>query len=351
MIENKQTHSSLESVSLHVQIDTSWFLLYYCSSSRWSSRGIRWCSCGYRELLKVKAVRDVLATLPLAIALFGCSHFPNTPWLTSESRCQIRIILVTCWVFELMGHGQVTLWATISWPAWMVKSHCILVVIAIANSLCLPGSRVAIMVRVATLLSVEEGIVPGLGWEEHRPKPVVCAWAWGGTLTADTRGASAWAWNHQCCPSSVAISRVATWSEGWVSPSAVDRVCVAMGLSYSPVQGRKVLWIPQSLATDSFFSISFFVKNHLSAWRANQWPLIRKTLLSVVPPSNSLVSVSDPWGAFWIDSAPFKDPQLASCVASGTAEIHGHHQVCHTRRGYPRTPSTTTEANLDCAFV
>ena len=45
----------------------------------------------------------------------------------------------------------------------MVKGHCVLIVIDIANSLCLPGGRVAIRVRVATLLSVEEGIVPGLG--------------------------------------------------------------------------------------------------------------------------------------------------------------------------------------------
>ena len=32
--------------------------------------------------------------------------------------------------------------------------------------------------------------------------------------------------------------------------------------------------------------------------RANQWPLIGETLFSVVPPSNSLVSVSDPWRFF-----------------------------------------------------
>ena len=43
--------------------------------------------------------------------------------------------------------------------------------------------------------------------------------------------------------------------------------------------------------------------------------------------------------------------RLASCVASGTTEIQGHRQVCRARRGGPRTPSTTTDANLDCAFV
>ena len=44
-------------------------------------------------------------------------------------------------------------------------------------------------------------------------------------------------------------------------------------------------------------------------------------------------------------------PRLASCVASRTTEIQGHRQGCRARRGGPRTPSTTTEANLDCAFV
>ena len=42
---------------------------------------------------------------------------------------------------------------------------------------------------------------------------------------------------------------------------------------------------------------------------------------------------------------------LASCVASGTTEIQGHRQVCRARRKGPRTLSTTTDANLDCAFV
>ena len=65
--------------------------------------------------------------------------------------------------------------------------------------------------------------------------------------------------------------------------------------------------------------------------------MTRETLFSSVPPSNSLVSVSD--------------PRLASCVASRTTEIQGHRQVCRARRGGPRTLSTTTDANLDCAFV
>ena len=46
---------------------------------------------------------------------------------------------------------------------------------------------------------------------------------------------------------------------------------------------------------------------------------------------------------------PFKGPALS--VASGTTEIQGNRQVCGTRRRGPRTPSRTTDANLDCAFV
>ena len=44
-------------------------------------------------------------------------------------------------------------------------------------------------------------------------------------------------------------------------------------------------------------------------------------------------------------------PRLASCVASGTTGVQGHHQVCRARRGGPRTPSTTTDANLDCELL
>ena len=105
------------------------------------------------------------------------------------------------------------------------------------------------------------------------------------------------------------------------------------------------------LATNSIFFCFLFVKNHWLAWRPNQWPLIWETLFSFVPLRNILVSVSDPWRAFWDDTAPFKGPRLASSLASRTTEIQGHSQVCRARRESPRTPSTTTDANLDCAFV
>ena len=50
---------------------------------------------------------------------------------------------------------------------------------------------------------------------------------------------------------------------------------------------------------------------------------IGQSLFSSAPPSNSLVPISDPWRAFGGDTAPFKSPRLASCVASKTTENQG----------------------------
>ena len=61
----------------------------------------------------------------------------------------------------------------------------------------------------------------------------------------------------------------------------------------------------------------------------DQWPLMVETLFSSVPASNTLVSISDPWRAFWPDTVPFKCPRPASCVATGTTENQGRRQVCH----------------------
>ena len=56
--------------------------------------------------------------------------------------------------------------------------------------------------------------------------------------------------------------------------------------------------------------------------------LVREILLSSVPPSNSLVSVT--------------------CIASGTTEKQGFCQVCRAWSGLPSTSSRITDANLDC---
>ena len=122
------------------------------------------------------------------------------------------------------------------------------------------------------------------------------------------------------------------------------------GASYSGLDADSLSW---SLASSrsghelNFFCF-LFVKSHWFAWKANQWPLGRELLFSFVPPSNSLVSVSDNWRAFWADMAPYKGPWLASCIASRATEIQGHRQVCRGRHEGPRTLSITTDANLDC---
>ena len=90
-------------------------------------------------------------------------------------------------------------------------------------------------------------------------------------------------------------------------------------------------------------------KNHWFALRANLWPQGNAFLFC--SSQHSLASVLDPWRAFWADTAPFKGPRLASCVASGTTEIQGDRQVCRTRCRNPRTLSKTVNANLDYAFV
>ena len=112
-----------------------------------------------------------------------------------------------------------------------------------------------------------------------------------------------------------------------------------------PLQHRSNNWFTKTKQKQVWPLTHFFLlQNHCFAF-------CRETLFSSVPPSNSLVSVSDPWGAFWADTASFKGHRLALCVPSITTEIRGHCQVCHARWSSPRTPSTTTVANLDCAFV
>ena len=58
------------------------------------------------------------------------------------------------------------------------------------------------------------------------------------------------------------------------------------------------------------------VKNHGLAWRANQWTLMYETPFSSVPPSNSLVSVADPWPCLVRCFQNFRDTRAPSGVSS-----------------------------------
>ena len=78
---------------------------------------------------------------------------------------------------------------------------------------------------------------------------------------------------------------------------------------------RNLSWVgipeyrPPGLATNSFFSCFLFV-NKLK----NHWHVIGRgggILFCSIPSCNFLVSVSDHWRFFLVDTEPFKGPQLA----------------------------------------
>ena len=84
------------------------------------------------------------------------------------------------------------------------------------------------------------------------------------------------------------------------------------------------------LVTNSiFFCLLFVKKNNGFAWRVNQWPLGWERLISSVSPSNSLISVLDPWRA--LDSPHALIPELQQnkdtvrCAALDS-EVPGPHQ-------------------------
>ena len=144
------------------------------------------------------------------------------------------------------------------------------------------------------------------------------------------------------------IDQAKTWGEKRLALVHFRKPYSGYGIRQVMTYWASAKWICIKLAvTRRVASNARQVKNHWFAWRANQWSLVEEILFSSVPASNSLVSVSDPWRTFWADMVSFKGPGLTLYIASGTTEK----QVCCTRRGGPRTPSRTTDSNLDRAFV
>ena len=85
---------------------------------------------------------------------------------------------------------------------------------------------------------------------------------------------------------------------------------------------------------------------------SKQWSLLIDILFSSDPASNSLVSVSDSWRAFWAGMANFNFPRHVGCIASGTSgKQEPHHVWCPVGAEVRGTASWITDANLDCAFV
>ena len=91
----------------------------------------------------------------------------------------------------------------------------------------------------------------------------------------------------------------------------------------------------EGLATISIFLLFPFCNKSLICLGINYWSPVGQTFFSSVPHRNSVISVSDPWRAFWADTTPFKGPRLASYVDSGITEIQGPRQLCFARRGGP----------------
>ena len=89
------------------------------------------------------------------------------------------------------------------------------------------------------------------------------------------------------------------------------------------------------------FSVSFLWKIIDLHGGPNQWPIVGEILFSSIPPSNSLVSISDPWRAFWANTVP--STRLVRCFRN--------YRESRTPSVVPRTMSSTTDANLDCTFV
>ena len=108
-------------------------------------------------------------------------------------------------------------------------------------------------------------------------------------------------------------------------------------------------WKMTGLTTNSIiFCVPFGEK--IFYLPGGQTPRWGNTSLPFLPATPSTPSQTFE-GLFELTLRPSRAPRLASCVASGTTEIQGHCQVCRARRRGPRTPSTTVDANLDCAFV
>ena len=79
-------------------------------------------------------------------------------------------------------------------------------------------------------------------------------------------------------------------------------------------------------------------------------PLVGNTFL-FRSSNNTLVSVSDPWSAFWADTTPFKRPQRQHVRCFEATEKQGYLCLSGAWRRGPRALSRRTIASLDGALV
>ena len=83
--------------------------------------------------------------------------------------------------------------------------------------------------------------------------------------------------------------------------------------------GLETLW-HQVCTLSHFFLFPFLYKIIDMPGGQINYPSCGKHFSLSVPPNNSLVSISDHWRPFWLNSLPFRGPCLALCIASRTTE-------------------------------
>ena len=119
------------------------------------------------------------------------------------------------------------------------------------------------------------------------------------------------------------------------------------------------VWKVAGLVTNSIFSVSFFKKKSLICLEGKSMtPLVREIIsihLFCSYKQLPYLLLGSLKGAVSAQKVVDRGPRLSWCVASGTTEKQGHHQVCtrvSTRRCLgPRTALKTADANLCCALV
>ena len=118
------------------------------------------------------------------------------------------------------------------------------------------------------------------------------------------------------------------WRAFWADSKPFEKF---VGAELANLNFGRIFEMAAAVTTFVFAAITQVWPQFIFLFVQNQWTLIGETLSSFVPPSHSLVSVSNPWRTFGADTAPFKGLCLALCVASGSSEKQGYRQKQVTR--------------------
>ena len=109
---------------------------------------------------------------------------------------------------------------------------------------------------------------------------------------------------------------------------------------------RKRAWSKDQVwSLNYFFQVWFMQKKSLTCLDGKSMTPHWESLFHSVPANASLVLVSNPWGAFWAETAPFKglQPWDAHCFLNFKAKRHC--RARQARHNYPTALSRQTDAN------